>query len=193
MTNKVRPFYIKITEDMTPQMVQDAFDKCVDAGAIPKERVMGTKTKHSYSKAYSFNFKLFGVNVEKQTLLQDGNYPFGGPDKEITLDQLDEWLGLESKVEWKNGDECIKDGAKYIYVSKHPLRDSSSICVHLENGLTYSLFTSSLSKPETPEQKAERELYEAIEEAYDLAPDGLDIPINQYVAKLLCQQGYRKQ
>lgn len=164
MTNKVKPFYIRITDDMTPQMVQDAFDKCVDAGANAFDGILGCDMKHSYDEVYEFYFVYFGVDFERDTYLTDDQRNYGTEAQEITLDQLDEWLGLEVEQEWKNGDECVKNGEKYIYIAKHPTKDGRSICVHAGNGLTYTLITGKLSKPETPEQKAEREKREEAKE-----------------------------
>ena len=192
MTNKIKPFYIKITDDMTPQMVQDAFDKCVDAGADAGDCVTGASSNHEYESGYEFNeYKLFGVRDTNSTRFYDYGRDFAGA-QEITLDQLDEWLGLEVEQDWKNGDKCMAFCVECIFIGKSHLNDCDSV-IMMNDGTLKHYQTSMLSKPETPEQKAERELYEAIEEGYNLAPDELDIPINQYVAKLLYQQGYRKQ
>lgn len=205
MTNKVKPFYIRITDDMTPQMVQDAFDKCVDAGAVAKESITHTDKKHRYVRDYDMHFNYFGVDDDNITALYDIHENYGDDTQEITLDQLDEWLGLESKTEWDGeglppvGVECewIGGGLNHGDWGLVVVRAYNGDCAWIEKLNNNSMHTvmnpAHFRKPETPEQKAERELYEAIEDGYNLAPDGLDIPINKYVAKLLYQQGYRKQ
>ncbi|WP_417764693.1 hypothetical protein [Shewanella chilikensis] len=90
---KVKPFYIRITDDMTPQMVQDAFDKCVDAGAVAYESIEMTQRKHSYHAEYSINFNYFGI-AEEETFLAETGEEFGIEAQGITLDRLDEWLGI---------------------------------------------------------------------------------------------------
>lgn len=210
MTNKVKPFFIRITDDMTPQIVQDAFDKCADAGAVAEECIAETNRKHSYQDSYDTYFNYFGVDDDNITVLYDNNDNYGIDAQEITLDQLDDWLGLESKAEWNGeglppvGVECEKvfDGKSQIvtplYYDDH--KSGMVMFYYRESGKSVSsdydwclVENCTFRKPETPEQKAKRELCEAIQEAYNLAPSDLDITIDQYVAKLLYQQGYRKQ
>lgn len=217
MTNKVKPFFIRITDNMTPQMVQDAFDKCVDAGAVAGECIERTERKHKYSGCHSVHFGYFGINDSMETFLGDKPNHFHEHAQEITLDQLDGWLGLEVEQEW-DGEGLPPVGVECEYFHE-PLRlwvkfvpllitdiESSPNKIPAIYGEWYhpndcmwepdliDLFDNPrFRKPESPEQKAERELCEAIQEAYKLAPNDLGITIDQYVAKLLYQQGYRKQ
>lgn len=164
MTNKVKPFYIRITDDMTPQMVQDALDKCVDAGAIAFECVVNTSAKYAYKCDVDLQFGFFGVDYEVKTYLQNSLEYYGATAQEITLDQLDEWLGLKVEEEWENGDECVIRGEKLIYIGESIEADIH--CVQeLGTCLYRNAHISVIEKPETPEQKAERERLEA---AYDL-------------------------
>lgn len=177
MTNKVKPFYIEITDNMTPQMVQDAFDKC---------RKLGVKdTELCDSLDYS-HWVYFGVCGRDGLYYSDYHDNFHGDAQEITLDQLDEWLGLESKVDWNGkglppvGVECDvycpvnptlpdgdKDwmntevvaiincglGAETTVVYKTGWSAQWYVDAHPSNILKFR-------KPETPEQKAERERLE---------------------------------
>lgn len=165
MTNKVKHFFIRITDDMTPQMVQDAFDKCVDAGAVEGDCVDGATSKHEYQDSYEFGvYKLFGVSKAGYARLYNTEAWFGSNAQEINLDQLDEWLGLEVEKEWENGDECMIRGEKLIYIGESIEADIH--CVQeLGSCLYRNAHISVIEKPETPEQKSERE---RLESAYDL-------------------------
>lgn len=183
MTNKVKPFYIRITDDMTPQMVQDAFDKCVDAGAFPLEGASGATRKHKYKNKYSVTFCYFGVTSNNETHFGDRTNNSDYIGQEITLEQLDDWLGLEIEQEW-NGEGLPPAGVEcelkykhaknanwrkckvFAYSSEH---GSAAAVWHLDGEIWHhhSINTSEYEfrKLETPEQKAERERSEA---AYDL-------------------------
>lgn len=185
--NKVKPFYIRITEDMTPKMVQDALDKLDNAG-IKNDINLLTNS--------FWNWSVFGVTFRNDVFFGN-SIPLeaGFNIKEITIDQLDEWLGIAGsspkQVEWKNGDECIKNGERYIYLSRDPFKEKYSICMHARNRLVYTILTTALSKPETPEQKAERERLEAIKEmAQTPKPCGFSI---YDICEQLYDAGYRKQ
>lgn len=159
MTNKVKPFFIRITDDITPQMVQDAFDKC---------NKLGAKSSNNDEIENFRDWGYFGVCGRDGTYFSDSGGGFYDA-QEITLDQLDEWLGLEVEqevVEWKNGDECVistKSKSKWFVVGINPLTKTSTICISNE-GEFKSFHTHQLKKPETPEQKAEREKMEEAEE-----------------------------
>lgn len=185
MTNKVKPFFIRITDNMTPQMVQDAFNKCVDAGANVGDCVSGITQKYEYESSYTINtFKFFGVtdsHVLNSTRFYMKEIDFGKTAKEITLDQLDEWLGLEVEEEWKNGDRVtIKnpegfgtwdEAERYLGTNGTVMavftntNGKKVAAVSHDDSVCICWMLSMLSKPETPEQKAERERFEA---AYDL-------------------------
>jgi hypothetical protein len=182
MTNKVKPFYIRITDDITPQMVQDAFDKCVDAGAVADECIVNTNRKHSYQDAYDTHFNYFGVDDDNITVLYDNNDNYGIDAQEITLDQLDEWLGLKSKVDWCGnglppvGVECEWKGKRGGYWVPCVVVANNDKTVVVQNNGDYKhsefeiidLNYQELRKPETPEQKAERERIENGKAIYDL-------------------------
>lgn len=165
MTNKVKPFFIRITDDMTPQMVQDAFDKCVDTGANVGDCVSGITQKYEYESSYTINtFKFFGVtgsHVFNSTRFYMKEIDFGKTAQEITLDQLDEWLGLEVKHEWKNGDKCMAFGVECTFIGKSHLNDCDSV-VMMKNGTLKHYQTNMLSNPNEGWRKDE------LESAYDI-------------------------
>lgn len=224
MTNKVKPFYIRITDDMTPQMVQDAFDKCVDAGASAFECVANTNRKHQYTDLHEQSFEYFGVDSENNTYTTVVSCAYGDKAQEITLDQLDEWLGIvggsPKQDEWDGeglppiGVECEftpdntwwgfnyiesfagivlhYEGEQFVFMLKHEkykLKSRMIIVSRTDKG--------EFSKPETPEQKAERERLEAIHEMVDDFNDSdTDYNLRGKVAKVcaaLYDAGYRKQ
>ena len=90
--------------------------------------------------------------------------------EKITMD-VHKDIGNEepNQAEWKNGDECVYNGRpnlKCKFVGIHP--GNKQCAIIWEGGGDINLSCVSidcLSKPETPEQKAERERLEA---AYDL-------------------------
>lgn len=166
MTNRVKPFYIRITDDMTPQMVQDAFDKCREFG------VKDTELRDSLDCNY---WVYFGVCGRDGLCYSDWSNSFHGGAQEITLDQLDEWLGLSDAVECRNGDSayvenCTHDEIKFIGLSGN---NSVAVCECITSDRRVILdkfWVSDLlkEKPETPEQKAERERVENGKAIYDL-------------------------
>lgn len=164
---KVKPFYIRITDDMTPQMVQDAFDKCVDAGADAFECVSGAETRIKYERKVKFGaFSLFGVDRHEDTYFAKSPKAFSLKSKQITLDQLDEWLGLKAEQEWKLGDKCVLAGNEYTFGCVNPICDQGSVVIFDDTGDYHGCCVNELSKPEAPEQKAERERLEAAKELY---------------------------
>lgn len=177
MTNKVKPFYIRITDDMTPQMVQDAFDKCVDAGAALDEGCSHTNSRYEYKRQYNPSlFKFFGVDDSHMTYM-DIDLEFFMDAQEITLDQLDEWLGLSEETDWNGeglppvGVECewIGGGLSHGDWGAVIVRSYNDDYAWIEKLHDKSMHTvrnpAHFRKPETHEQKAGRERVEA---AYDL-------------------------
>lgn len=199
MTNKVKPFFIRTTDDMTPQMVQDAFDKC---------HKLGVRASNNDDVENLFDLGYFGVCARDGTYLSDSYHGYFDA-QEITLDQLDEWLGLEveDEKEWKNGDECMIRGEKLIYIGESIEADIH--CVQeLDSCIYRNAHMSVIEKPETPKQKAERERLEAVREmfldmGYSVATwesyindsESCGIEIEDLVINLgaLCDAGYRKQ
>lgn len=80
-----------------------------------------------------------------------------------------------SDIEWKNGEECIYTGQpelKCKFVAIHP--NNSKCAIIWEGGGDINLSCVAIDcllKPETPEQKAERERMEAAERLHDIAQD----------------------
>lgn len=197
MTNKVKPFYIEITDNMTPQMVQDAFDKCVDAGADAEECIADTNKKHNYQDAYHETFNYFGVSDYNETYLADDHCNYGELAQEITLDQLDKWLWLE--VEWKAGDECVYKGNGAVVIGWHP--SHPVVIIDSDEFGLESCSACELSKPETPEQKVERERLEAIDSMFIELNLGEERELNEddresihwKSCEVAYDAGYRKQ
>lgn len=158
MTNKVKPFFIRITDDMAPQMVQDAFDKCHN---------LGVRASNNDDVENLFDWGYFGVCARDGTYLSN-SYDGYFDAQEITLDQLDEWLGLDVEQEWKNGDSCIFGSSDmsgvYITYDKY-----NSGHVIYSCGEYFYVLDGDFHKPETPEQKAERERLEDGKSLFELA------------------------
>ncbi|CAM0025702.1 hypothetical protein VPH95E331_0086 [Vibrio phage 95E33-1] len=89
------------------------------------------------------------------------NIPTETPEEKEALD------GIESagEVEWKNGDECLYKDFKYTFIGMTPtFNDFSCLIFDCSQGIKH-IDVRELSKPETPQQREERERLEA---AYDL-------------------------
>lgn len=84
---------------------------------------------------------------------------------------------LSSSVEWNSGDECVykhKPNDTYVFIGMHPKNQKSAICWNEDDGIS-QIHIDYIRKPESPEQKAERERVEAIEtmcEEVDRLPHG---------------------
>lgn len=181
--NKVKPFFIRITDDMTPQIIQDALDKCVDSGAVALERFKHAFAKHDYEYSIvSSKWNCFGVNIDNETCFYDfkdgtDHGEFGGMQNEITLDQLDAHLGIESEVEWKNGDECQyknQDDEWNEHSGRYVCFDGYANChvIYACDANLYHASDDQIRKPETPQQRQERERLEAAYNLYDIANSG---------------------
>ncbi|CAM0051744.1 hypothetical protein VPHF89G1_0004 [Vibrio phage F89 g1] len=71
------------------------------------------------------------------------------------------------EIEWKNGDECVykhQPDVTYMFVGMHPVNSRSAVCWNEKEGIA-QIHIDFISKPETPQQREERERLEA---AYDL-------------------------
>ena len=206
MTNKVKHFYIRITDDMTPQMVQDAFDKCVDAGVYAGDCVTGTEKRHEYESKYDLGeFKFFGVAGERATnavRFYDRTIDFCDSAQEITLDQLDEWLGLDEEIEWKNGDECMAFGGECKFIGKSHLNDCDSV-VMMKNGTLKHYQTNMLLNPNDgwckEESESAYEIYSHAQHSDDVIGQDTFEEFKQDQTKLrfylaiVDKTGYRKQ
>ena len=79
---KFKPFYIKC-EGVSGKQQQEVFDKTIKCGAYEDES----------ADSYRSTFNYFGVNDDGCTFYHDLSEVFGNA-VEITLDQVDEHLGL---------------------------------------------------------------------------------------------------
>lgn len=80
-----KPFYINI-QDMTDEQVCEILNKSIAAGAVLREDVSA-----------SCGYRYFGVDYDSETIFWDKTTPYSNECTiaiEITLDQVDEHLGL---------------------------------------------------------------------------------------------------
>ncbi len=93
------------------------------------------------------------------------------------------------QVEWKNGDECVFEGRDCVFVHSNPVAESA-IIVDAKGVPAMSVPFDMLSKPETPEQKKEREREMAI---YDMC-SAVDNHAEEarFWAERFYDAGYRK-
>lgn len=211
---KVKPFYIS-TKDLSGRDIAEAIDRCIIQGACAHEGVDSVHDKSNFNGLMSAcAWKFFGVNNDGDTTFEDEVYMYGDEAGEITLDELDEWLGIEiSKsqdkkfqewngeglppVEWENGDECVINrkatngevlsdiGVYYGETTSHYWL----LGIGPREGGIYCKSKYWLSKPETPQQREEREREEEIKIIQrDMAFSGSDY----CAAKRLYEKGYRK-
>ncbi|AGH16103.1 hypothetical protein VPKG_00066 [Vibrio phage pYD21-A] len=111
---------------------------------------------------------------------------FGGK-----LDQLDAHLGVD--VEWKNGDECKFKDVSYMFVSILSNEfHGTAVIYEPVTEMIMQVPVASLSKPETPQQREERERLEAIE---TMCNEVDKLPHGEAFAAMatLYDLGYRKQ
>lgn len=66
--------------------------------------------------------------------------------------------------EWKNGDECVFDDRSGIFIGLMKNKSLAVVEINNKDFVDY-IPVSKLSKPETPEQKAERERLELVKKA----------------------------
>lgn len=87
--------------------------------------------------------------------------------------------GDQERVEWQNGDECVYKGAGAVFIGYHPSHPVMVIDSD-EFGLGMvpieAMGSEGLSKPESPEQKTEREREEKAKALYAIAGDGITNP-----------------
>lgn len=89
--NKVKPFYIKYEPWMANVQVAEVFDKAVQCGARLVDEVEGV---HENGWCPPHSWRLFGVGKDGGAVCWDKISYFGEGAVEITLDQVDEHLGL---------------------------------------------------------------------------------------------------
>ena len=102
MTNKVKPFYIEWTDDITRKQVMEVLDKAVKAGASPVDGLAEAPTDFKYDNPLSENYGYFGVR-NSETFVHDLKAIFSD-SVQITIDQVDEHLGLTTKHSFEVGD-----------------------------------------------------------------------------------------
>lgn len=175
---KVKPFYIS-TCGLSGKDVAEAIDKCVRSGAHVHEGVnpVHTDSDFYYGLITVEAWKFFGVDDERRTTFEDEGDMYGDEAMEITLDELDEWLGIESSraqdeklQEWNGeglppvGAECEVCNCGSNWQSAKVLFMGTGLCVvdHGYGDQHYHLNSVKFRKQETPEQREERERMEVI-------------------------------
>lgn len=158
----------------TPELREVFINKCKEFGIL----VWGDDDKiGSYLEVFACPFDcddkfeiVFTDNLEfqsKELFIGDLiGVPTETPEEKEVLD------GIESagEVEWKNGDECVisqKSKSKWLVVGVSPLAKTSTVCVS-NTGELKSFHTDQLKKPETPQQRKDREQLENGKAIYDL-------------------------
>ncbi|AUR90725.1 hypothetical protein NVP1149O_71 [Vibrio phage 1.149.O._10N.286.55.A12] len=114
------------------------------------------------------------------------NIPTETPEEKEVLDSIDS----AGDAEWKNGDECVisqKSKSKWLVVGVSPLTKTSTVCVS-NTGELKSFHTEQLKKPETPQQREDRERLEAIDA---MCWSVHSLKVSQ--ASALYEAGYRKE
>lgn len=112
---------------------------------------------------------------------------------DTTLEQVNS-LAKDDVVEWKAGDECIYNGELYVYQCVASW-DSEACILSGKSRNSRSLtdaWIDEISKPESPEQKAERERLEAVKEMCEDVGESLYKGAYESMAALY-DAGYRKQ
>lgn len=172
----IKPFYIKMTSDITTQQAQDALDKCVSMGVAAEECFLNVETTIEYKERLNDSYSYFGVTKIDEELFTylHGNTKLFSPDAiEITLDQLDEHLGIKKETSWNGegyppiGIECEVSNCRNPWVRCLVKFIGTELCVvdHENFEQHYHLSSVKFRPLETPGQKKEREELEA---AYDL-------------------------
>lgn len=90
---KFKPFYVK-TEGLTDEQIAAVFDKAVQQGAIECEGVSGFSGDRFKWRYPSSAFTYFGVNERFETYLNGIPRCFGPAAVKLTIDQVDDHLGL---------------------------------------------------------------------------------------------------
>lgn len=98
---------------------------------------------------------------------------------------------------WKNGDACVYDGSDYVFVGMTPtFNDVSCIIFDSKNGIEH-VSVNKLRKPETPQQREERERNEWAQNVIGEMMDATGLDFTQdgdvQVVKAMYDLGYRKQ
>lgn len=186
-TDNLGNFFISVGHDLCKPK-----DYCITVGKFLRDGYRFTKGDIVFEGRVKYLFTDSLVGIWNKTNPSDASDAY--ILRAATLEKQKPIPNPEA-VEWKNGDECLYMGGNFVFIGMlcvPTLKGTADCMIQHEDGAPIMAKVSELSKPESPEDKEIRELYEAIENHYDLAPDGLDIPITKHVAKMLIQQGYRK-
>ncbi|AUR81538.1 hypothetical protein NVP1007O_72 [Vibrio phage 1.007.O._10N.261.55.F9] len=126
------------------------------------------------------------VYILKSLALKD--IPTETPEEKEVMDSI-ESVG---EVEWKNGDECeieMQEGVRrYLFGCECPNNQQTCIVFTKDGGGHMVMPIERLKKPETPQQRKERERLEVIDE---MCWDVHSLKVGQ--ASALYEAGYRKE
>ena len=148
----------------TPELREAFIAKCNEFG-IRGFGFGGENYLEVYSDGYD-EFEICGTDdlepkSKKLTMADLTGIPTETPEEKEVLD------GIESvgEVEWKNGDDVDAYGKPYKYVGLDPFNENLCICLANQDDDPECFSIDVLKKPETPQQREDRERLEA---AYDL-------------------------
>ncbi|WWO62278.1 hypothetical protein [Vibrio phage vB_VcM_SY] len=177
----------------TPELREAFINKCKEFGIL----VWGDDDKiGSYLEVFACEFDdddkfeiVFTDNLEfqsKELFIGDLiNVPTETPEEKEVLDDIES----SGEVEWKNGDECLYMNSSELhkFIGIDPTRND--FCYIKANCAAVNwVEISKLSKPETPQQREDRERLEVIDE---MCWDVHSLKFSQ--ASALYEVGYRKE
>ncbi len=82
------------------------------------------------------------------------------PEEKEALDSMESVVGEEKRVEWASGDVAIYEGRHALVIAYRP--HYPSVVIELPGNEYLNVLAIELSKPETPQQREEREREEEI-------------------------------
>ena len=95
------------------------------------------------------------------------NIPTETPEEKEVLDGI----GSAGEVELKNGDDVDAYGKPYKYVGLDPFNENLCICLANQDDDPQCFSIGILKKPETPQQRKDRERLEAVKEMFSYWSD----------------------
>ncbi|CAM0047624.1 hypothetical protein VPHK435_0084 [Vibrio phage K435] len=151
----------------TPELREAFVAKCSEFG-IGVFGLGGEKYLEVYSDGYD-EFEICGTDSlepqsKKLTMSDLTDIPTETPEEKEVLDSIESAGG----VEWKNGDECVYEhqpDVTYMFIGMHPVNKKSAICWNEKEGIA-QIHIDFILKPESPQQREERERLEAAEDLY---------------------------
>ncbi|CAM0016893.1 hypothetical protein VPHK359_0086 [Vibrio phage K359] len=175
-----------ITRDVLVDIMRTPALKDKHAGFVGFEDI------HNWTWCYDKS-RLGGCNnvysmQEVQRLYALG-IPTETPEEKEVLDSIESG----GEAEWKNGDECVykhQPDVTYMFVGMHPVNKKSAICWNEKEGIA-QIHIDFISKPETPQQREDRERACAI---YDMCAEAdIFTEESNFWAGKFYDLGYKKE